>query len=500
MTGWRLSRKVIGLGVLNLILAGLAVFVFGRVQYGLGPQSLLTGPARDRILAVGNAFRFELENGADPVELLETYGRRLHAQMYITDPQGHAMLGPQPVLPPVIIERMQDDGRPPPDGPSRGGADDRDAGDRARKGPRKGGRKGPGKGPPKGPPKGPDAPPTEQFFFEVTSSPTAYWTVLRIPIDSGPVRLPGMLVLRSDSLFNTDLFFNWRPWLMLALAIAALSMLCWMPFVRGLTQTIKQMNRVTSEIARGRFDVRVAHRRTDELGHLGTQINRLAERLEDFVRSQKRFLGDTAHELSAPIARIQFALGILEQRVAETGAESRGVETLRDEIQEMSELVSELLSFSKAGMEADSAECEPVPLAELVRRAASREGVDAVIEVGEDLIVSAHRGLLLRAVGNLLRNARLYAGDAGPITVTGRRDGNGVALAVADEGPGLPGDALEQIFEPFYRPQASRSRDTGGVGLGLAIVKTCAEACGGSASCRNRTPRGLEVTMLLPAA
>ena len=257
------------------------------------------------------------------------------------------------------------------------------------------------------------------------------------------------------------------------------------------------MDRVTKEIALGRFQARVPESRRDELGDLGQQINTLASKLESFVSSQKRFLGDAAHELSAPLARIQFALGILERRVEE--ARRADIEVLRDEIQEMSLLVNELLSFSKASLDPGAAPLEPVNVGDLIRRAAARESVAPEIRVDENLSAMARHGQLLRAVGNLLRNASRYAGEFGPISVEGRREGQHAVITVADHGPGLPEEALEQVFEPFWRPQSSRGRDTGGVGLGLAIVKSSVESCGGTVVCRNREPSGLEVTLRLAA-
>ncbi|MEZ5399441.1 MAG: HAMP domain-containing sensor histidine kinase [Bryobacteraceae bacterium] len=484
MTGWRLSRKAAALGVLNLALAALAVLIFGRLQYGLGAESLLTGPARDRIMAAGNAFSLELNNGADPEETLAHYGHRFNSRAYLTNPGGDAIYGPRPTLPQPVLNRMSREGSGPP--PRRPFFDFWGPPLRRKSGP-----------PPKnGRPKGG---PQEPFFFEVTRNPTAYWTVIRIPVETPAGRVPGMLVFQSDSLLGSTAFFDWLPWLMLTLAIVGLSILCWLPFVRGLTRAIGEMDRVTERIAQGHFDSRVSDTRSDELGHLGSQVNRLAARLQDFVRNQKRFLGDTAHELAAPIARVQFALGILEQRLAGHAVDS-SLAALREEIQEMSELVSELLSFSKAGMEPQPATRDRVNLADIARKAAAREGVYAAIEIAGDLHALADPRLLMRAIGNLLRNAARYAGDIGAITVAAKREQGFVILTVSDEGPGLPPDALDQVFEPFYRPQESRSRDTGGVGLGLAIVKSCVEACGGAVTCRNRKPRGLEVAIRLEAA
>jgi len=304
-----------------------------------------------------------------------------------------------------------------------------------------------------------------------------------------------MLLIRSSSLFNNGLFIDWRLWLGVSLGIVAISAACWLPFVRGLTRSVTQMSRVTGKIAQGQFDVQVDDARRDELGQLGAQINELASRLERFVKSQKRILGDIAHELSAPIARIQFALGILEQKGGEGGQ-------LREEIQEMSSLVNELLWFSKAGMDAAGVALMTVTVAQAVSKAVARESGAARIDVSVDpaLTVRANEMYLTRAIANVLRNAVRYAADAGPIEVRACREGANVFITIADYGPGLPGEALSHVFTPFYRPETSRSRETGGVGLGLAIVKSCIEACKGAVSCRNRPSGGLEVTITLAAA
>jgi two-component system sensor histidine kinase CpxA len=119
------------------------------------------------------------------------------------------------------------------------------------------------------------------------------------------------------------------------------------------------------------------------------------------------------------------------------------------------------------------------------------------IQIPDSLSVLAQPELLSRALSNLVRNAVRYAGQAGPITVSALRRDDTVVVAVADQGPGVPEASLQQIFDPFFRAEPSRSRDTGGVGLGLAIVKTCVEACQGTVSATNRMPKGLEVQIVL---
>ena len=121
-------------------------------------------------------------------------------------------------------------------------------------------------------------------------------------------------------------------------------------------------------------------------------------------------------------------------------------------------------------------------------------------KIDDGLKAMADPESLSRAIANLLRNAVRYAGEAGPVALTAKRDLGQIAITVADNGPGLPEDEIDRVFTPFYRVETSRNRGTGGVGLGLAIVKNCVEACNGSVRCRNRVPAGLEVEIRLAAA
>ena len=123
-----------------------------------------------------------------------------------------------------------------------------------------------------------------------------------------------VLVVRSNTISAGGLIFDPKPWLALGFGVVVFSLLFWLPLVRGITRTIGRMMQTTRQIADGRFDVRVNLRRRDELGALGESIDQMAARLDGLVAGQKRFLGDIAHELCSPLARLQMALGILEQR------------------------------------------------------------------------------------------------------------------------------------------------------------------------------------------
>jgi two-component system, OmpR family, sensor histidine kinase CpxA len=303
--------------------------------------------------------------------------------------------------------------------------------------------------------------------------------------------------------------------------VFALSVLMWLPLVRGITRTLCQMTGAAEAIAQGRFDTQVHAARADELGRLGTALNHMSVRLREFFTGQKRFLGDIAHELCSPLARMEMALGILEHRADEK--QRAYVEDVREELRHMSQLVNELLSFSKAGVAGSNVELKPVALAELAGRVIARETKDrggVVVDVPGALSVLAEPDLLARSLGNVLRNSLRYASPVGaggesysyrptltaagrptgPITISARTEDDQVILSVTDCGPGVPEEALHRLFDPFFRPETARTRETGGAGLGLAIVKSCIEACGGTVAVRNVQPSGLQVDFALRRA
>jgi two-component system sensor histidine kinase CpxA len=309
-----------------------------------------------------------------------------------------------------------------------------------------------------------------------------------------------VLVIRSESINAGGLFFDARPWLAAVGILVLASALLWLPFVRRITGSLSRMTAATRGIADGNFDIKLSTSSRDELGSLADSINRMARRLDGYVAGQKRFLGDIAHELCAPLARIQVALGILEERATQSLQED--IADVREEADQMSSLVNELLAFSKASLGPQDVRSVAVDVGVCVQRAVRREAAGSSkisVAVPAGLRALADESLLERALANLVRNALRY-GNGSRIELTGEDDGQGgVVIVVADSGPGIPDDTIAKIFDPFFRPDESRSRETGGVGLGLAIVKNCVEMCGGAVSCRNRPSGGLEVRIRLAA-
>lgn len=485
-----LYAKILFWFFLNVVFLCAVFFVVARGQFHFGLDALISGPAGGRLQTVTQLIAGELRDRPqkDWNAVLQRFTEAYKVRFRIFRNDGQQLAGEPVTLPPEVRARMNERHGPTPPPP-------RHEPDSEQFTP-----------PPRDDLHGPERHdrPSPKIMVH-SSSPGRYWVLIHffVPSTDEPARpMPILLIAESESPSGGGLFFDLRSWAVGGVAVVLVSVLFWLPLVRGITGSISRMTRATEQIAEGRFDVRTQVRRQDELGSLSEAINRMAERLSGFVAGQKRFLGDIAHELCSPIARIQVALGILEQRADEK--QKAYLADLAEEVEEMSGLVNELLSFSKASLGSAQIKLQPVTLRALVEKAIDREAGDNAprmkIEIADDLRVMAEPELLLRAIANILRNAVRHAGQAGPVMISAASDANKVTLIIEDCGPGVPPEAIEKVFDPFYRVDASRARDTGGVGLGLAIVKTCVEGCGGTVRCENRQPHGLRVLMGLNAA
>lgn len=491
-----LSLKVTVWLLLNLLLLGVAAIAFFVAQGGLSWDALVTGPAGDKLHALAGVIAGEAA-AASPGErdaVLARFGAAYHVDLVIVQNHGGQLAGPRIELPATVRQRV-DEGPPgeallggpgslaldgelgPPEGPPGGGSPT------ARRAPRPGRPMGRGR------------------FVVHTSIPSAWWIGMRVPFASGAaLPRPATLVVRSSSFFALIRLLNLETWLLAGAGVLALSIVFWLPLVRSITHHLRALTAATERIADGKFETRVATHRRDELGRLGESVNTMAARLDTLVNGQKRFLGDVAHELGSPLARLHVATQILEDRADASLREQIG--DVREEVQHMSELVNELLAFTKAGMRPRDATLEAVPLDPVFARVLAREDPSARVQrrITSGLRAIADEPLLTRAVANLVRNALRYAGDSGTIALRCDRNGDTVVIAVEDEGPGVPAAAIARLGEPFYRPELARTRETGGVGLGLAIVRSAVTACGGEIEFANRSPRGFRAEIRLAAA
>ncbi|MBI2513927.1 MAG: HAMP domain-containing histidine kinase [Opitutae bacterium] len=460
-----------------------AAWFFARSERGW--ERIALGPLGDRVAAIADDIADRLWS-APPEEaaaVLDAEASERGVDFLWLRNDGLVLAGPSLPLPAPVRDELRRRG--PLDAEMRGGRppeDDvpRPRGERLPPGQLRG---GPGR-----------------FLFRVDGS---YWFGLRLHPAPEQVReddLPPRttLVIRARSTWSFARLLGLHWWVGVAAGALGLSVLFWLPFVRSITRRLDALTAATDRLAEGKFATRAPVGGADEIGRLGGAINGMAQRLESHAEAQKRFLGDVAHELGSPLGRLQVAVELLEQRAP--GPLQPAVADVREEVQQMAELVGELLAFTRAGLQAPAAARAPVPLAPLVAEALARENADGRVAVGvpADLVVLGDAALLRRAIGNLVRNALRYGGGA--VRVDAERVADRVLVRVDDDGPGVPPEALARLGEPFFRPESARARDTGGVGLGLTIVRSSAAACGGEVIFANREPRGFRAELRLAAA
>ena len=277
-----------------------------------------------------------------------------------------------------------------------------------------------------------------------------------------------------------------------------------------LTKPIVQLRTAARQIAAGDLTARAgapAMSRRDEVAGLMRDFDAMAERLETLLKAQSRLLNDISHELRSPLARLNVALGLARQRA---GVESTDMlDRIELEAARLNELIGRILTLARLEDGEQLVPQTPVPLNEIVESVSE----DAEFEAQErhchvhtsiaegNWEVRGNASLLHSAVENVVRNAIRYTQEGSAVEIELKSEAPAAreaVLRVSDSGPGVPSDSLDKLFQPFYRLDDARGRQTGGVGLGLAITERAVRFHGGKVSAFNRPQGGLVIEIRLP--
>ncbi len=226
-----------------------------------------------------------------------------------------------------------------------------------------------------------------------------------------------------------------------------------------------------------------------ELARASKALNNMQDRLKRYVETRIESLAAMSHDLKTPITRMRLRAEMLE----DVELKSR----FSRDLDAMQEMVTSALETMR-GLSESSEASHPIDIGALI--SSLKEDAE---EAGHQVSVAGHpiqplvgrAQALKRCLQNLLDNALAY-GQRADITVS--EEAKGLRISIADHGPGIPEAEMEKVFDPFYRLEASRNRNTGGTGLGLSIARNIAQSHGGSVSLRNRPEGGLEAILLLP--
>jgi signal transduction histidine kinase len=281
----------------------------------------------------------------------------------------------------------------------------------------------------------------------------------------------------------------------------ALFMLAVLAGVYVLTRRLLRPVRVLSDgverLRAGDLDVEMPTRRTDELGRLIVSFNAMARAVRERIRARDQLLLDVSHEIRSPLTRMRVALEMMP--------DSEARRSVIEDIEETEAMIRELLETERLDSPHGGLEKSRVDLGGLVRECVSAtcesgpgielKGVDRPLYAEVD----AERMRIL--VGNVLSNAVKYSDPAGlPVRVVVDSADGAILISFHDHGVGIAQDDLAYVFEPFYRADRSRSRDTGGYGIGLSLAKRIVEAHGGSIEVSSRLGEGTSVLVSVPAS
>ncbi len=281
-------------------------------------------------------------------------------------------------------------------------------------------------------------------------------------------------------------------WILTAMAVAMGAILGLAYFyIRRILKPLHALKAGVDEVGAGRLSHRIPEAGHGELRDLAEAFNAMAERLNRLLHSKEQLLLDVSHELRSPITRLKVQLEFLED------ADAR--ESLRSDLAEMEAMVATLLESARLRHTAAALSLKSVSMGDLIRSLIPefkdrRPGVEPGPLV--DVPVNADPEKMRIVLRNLLDNALKHTPDDGPavsISMAHRQDR--LEIVVEDRGEGIPAAALPHLFEPFYRPDISRSRKTGGYGLGLSLCKAIVDAHGGSIDLVSTPGEGTRVTV-----
>jgi two-component system sensor histidine kinase CpxA len=293
------------------------------------------------------------------------------------------------------------------------------------------------------------------------------------------------------------------------IGILSSGLVCYI-LARYLTSPIVQLRAATQKLASGDLSARAGNPgsgRHDETAELVRDFDRMAERLENLVNAQSRLLTDISHELRSPLARLNVALELARNR---SGPEARSaLDRIDRETNRLNELIQRLLTIARLESGDESIEKRPVDLDQIIHEITKDAAFEAQSRhckvetvVVDNCMVLGSPSLLHSAIENVVRNAIRYTQEGSGVEVRLEEghgsDGAEAVVRVTDSGPGVPDDALDKLFRPFYRIDDARGRQTGGVGLGLAITDRAVHLHGGTVKAANRPQGGLMVEIRLP--
>jgi signal transduction histidine kinase len=310
---------------------------------------------------------------------------------------------------------------------------------------------------------------------------------------------PGMAPVEFK---GTAINFTKASILYMIVMITAGSVASWFMAGKALMPVSNLSKRIESIDENRLFEPLTGFDANDEVKGLAISFNHLLVKLEKAFLQQKRFAANAAHELKTPLASIITNIEVLQMDDAPAIQDCLKVlENTLVNAQRLSDLVNDMLRMNNA---LDADHCERFDVQQMFDEiifSLSQNIEQKKIRMENHtagVMLSGEKALLTRAFFNLVQNAVKYNKENGEVVISSAQNGRETTFVIRDTGIGIPQDELENIFEPFYRVDLSRSRETGGSGLGLAIAKSILEKHHGRISIESKVGSFSKITVVLP--
>lgn len=265
--------------------------------------------------------------------------------------------------------------------------------------------------------------------------------------------------------------------------------------IRHILRPIKWLNTGVKEVSRGNLKHRVPLKKSDELRDLAAAFNEMTDRVRDMLHTKDQLLRDISHEMRTPLTRMKVALEFLP--------ESQAKQSLQADIRDMEKMVTEILENARRHHKYANLKKQPANLAELLKQKATAfanrpPGIE-MVDFPAEILAEVDAEQIKTVFENVLTNAVKYSRtDSKPIQVSYKCRESHAVIRVTDFGIGIPPEELSHIFEPFYRVDKSRGKDTGGFGLGLSLCKAIMEAHEGKIEVQSSPQKGTTVSLFFP--
>jgi signal transduction histidine kinase len=265
--------------------------------------------------------------------------------------------------------------------------------------------------------------------------------------------------------------------------------------IRYILRPVKWLNTGVQEVSRGNLKHRVPLKKSDELRDLAAAFNDMTDRIRDMLHTKEQLLLDVSHELRTPLTRMKVALEFLE--------DSQAKQSIQADMQEMEKMVTEILETARMQHKYENLKKQPTNLVGLLKEVLPEfenqpPGIE-LVEFPTEVMAAVDSEKIKTVFENVINNAIKYSQpDSGPIRIFYKSHKSYAVIRIVDQGIGIPQEELSHIFEPFYRVDKSRAKDTGGYGLGLSLCKTIMEAHDGKIEVQSRPEEGTTVSLFFP--